>query len=292
MQDGCPRGACGEVRQLRAYGDLIQFLPRQALSEVPGDKLTHLGRGEEVRAASGPVFPSRVHHSVVPRRLRQLRREEAVQHPFLSDVRKPARTFPQGVRCHSLGGVGTPHMGLEHEPPSAHPLHRLRRRPQSRRETLDPYRRKIPPRCQKALGKLQVRLPEKARILLSGTPDSAGRGLGRLGCVLQEAIRRSGEVCRIHRALHAPRRHLQQQDKRFQSRGRHRHHRIQGLQQHGCRRRSGAEDHGAHRGRVHPQIHAARPAAGVPQDTLPRDLRRQEEKGQPAQMPRTLRTSS
>src|ERR1022692_1716546 len=52
-----PSGPCGRVRRVRAPRHLVQFLPQQALSKMPGHGARQMAGRKGGRVVAGPVFP-------------------------------------------------------------------------------------------------------------------------------------------------------------------------------------------------------------------------------------------
>src|ERR1019366_150794 len=57
LPHGRPRRPCGRVRRVRAPRHLVQFLPQQALSKMPGHGARQMAGRKGGRVVAGPVFP-------------------------------------------------------------------------------------------------------------------------------------------------------------------------------------------------------------------------------------------
>src|ERR1039458_8607607 len=56
-----PSGPCGRVRRVRAPRHLVQFLPQQALSKMPGHGARQMAGRKGGRVVAGPVFPRSIY---------------------------------------------------------------------------------------------------------------------------------------------------------------------------------------------------------------------------------------
>ena len=61
LPHGRPRRPCGRVRRVRAPRHLVQFLPQQALSKMPGHGARQMAGRKGGRVVAGPVFPGSIY---------------------------------------------------------------------------------------------------------------------------------------------------------------------------------------------------------------------------------------
>ena len=187
--------------------------------------------GAPGRAAGGALLPRRVHAAAADRRHR-LPEQGRDLRPAVQGERRDAaddRGRPEAARCQDRLHLGAAHLGLRHDPSSARAHDRAGRRHLARRIALDQqpsedYLLPVPVLSRMFRGKMLAMLKaahDAGRLQFFGAARRSRRqgrvqGLPRAALrhqvarLRQAAVRRTRAGAGLSRALHAPRRDLQQ----------------------------------------------------------------------------------
>ncbi len=227
LPHGRARRPCRALREVRAQPDLVQLLPQPALPEVPGRGGKGLAGGARSRSAAGAVLSCGVHTTWSDRRYR-LPEQGRYLRPTVQDLgRDPDhdRGRPKAPRRPRRHHLGSPYLGLGHDPSPARPHDRAGRRHLARRRALGGVPARLLPAGARALAPVPPTVPGEAARNPSGRPpevlrrscrsrrragvrDLAGVATpSRMGGLCQASVRRPTGRAGLSVALYPPRRH-------------------------------------------------------------------------------------
>ena len=164
LPHGGARRTCRALRGLRAQPDLVQLLPQPALPEVPGRGGKGLAGRARGRSAAGAVLSRRVHAAGGHRRYRLPEQGRHLRSAVQGLGRDPDhhRRRPQASRRPRRHHLGSPYLGLGHDPSPACPHDRAGRRHLARRRALGGVPARLLPAGARALAPVPPTVPGEA----------------------------------------------------------------------------------------------------------------------------------
>src|SRR5215467_9912951 len=227
---GRARRACRALRGLRPQPHRLQLVPQSPLPKVSGRGGARLAGGPRGRSATGRLFPCRLHAAGrdlsdrLPEQAGRLRPLVPHSRRDIADDRRRSQTPRRSHRRHRRA----PQLGLDNDPPPAHPYDRAGRRDLARRRALGALQAWLSPAGVGAVPPVPAAVPDRTRRRPRGRPArvlwqhpalAPPRGLCRTSrtaqaqemvCLHQAALRRATSSARLSRPLYPSRRHLEQ----------------------------------------------------------------------------------
>ncbi len=223
LPHGRPRRPCGRVRRVRAPRHLVQFLPQQALSKMPGHGARQMAGRKGGRVVAGPVFPRCIYGASKHRWPGTPECAPDLSHSISRGIGNAAhdcRGSQTSGRLDRLFGCAS-HLGTKPSSPSTSSLRHTGRRYLTGRRQLGRLPEIVLSSCprvepavpkqvsdlsQKGVSGRQAALPRRdgrfgqAGSIRGPVPRS---GTDRVGCLCEAAMRRPRASSEVSGALHA-----------------------------------------------------------------------------------------